>query len=131
MYPWISTTGPYPADGDWTSPCNRGFSQCGIPPCWIPPSFGFEKVFVLAGLRPCTAARPPMGKGYGRPRLRRPQAKKQGISHPKTHTKFGDRKRACCRKQFLRHAPFANKSREERRHSIKKQPAKAKKGIRS
>ena len=38
---------------------------------------------------------------------------------------------ACCRKQFLRHAPFANKSREERRHSIKKQPAKAKKGIRS
>ena len=40
-------------------------------------------------------------------------------------------KRACCRKQFLRHAPFANKSREERRHSIKKQPAKVKKGIRS
>ena len=38
---------------------------------------------------------------------------------------------ACCRKQFLRHAPFANKSREERRHSIKKQPAKAKKRIRS
>ena len=22
---------------------NRGFSQCGIPPYWIPPSFGFEK----------------------------------------------------------------------------------------
>ena len=39
--------------------------------------------------------------------------------------------RACCRKQLLRHAHFANKSREERRHSIKKQPAKAKKGIRS
>ena len=39
------------------------------------------------------------GKGYGRPRLRRPQAKKQGISHPKTHTKFGDRKRATVKKQ--------------------------------
>src|SRR5699024_2771676 len=51
---------PEPEDGDWTLPCNRGFSQCGIPPCWIPPSFGFEKVFVSAGLRPCIAARPPM-----------------------------------------------------------------------
>ena len=27
--------------------------------------------------------------------------------------------RACCRKQFLRHALFANKSREKRQHSVK------------
>jgi hypothetical protein len=39
--------------------------------------------------------------------------------------------RACCRKQFLRHALFANKSREKRQHSVKKQPSKAKRGIRS
>ena len=26
---------------------------------------------------------------------------------------------ACCRKQFLRHALFANKSREKRQHSVK------------
>ena len=31
--------------------------------------------------------------------MRLPQAKKQGISHPKTHTKFGDRKRATVKKQ--------------------------------
>ena len=48
-----------------------------------------------------------------------------------TADELAEYNRACCRKQFLRHAPFANKSREERRHSIKKQPAKAKKGIRS
>lgn len=36
-----------------------------------------------------------------------------------TETTYGRRKRACCRKQFLRHALFANKSREKRQHSVK------------
>ena len=40
-------------------------------------------------------------------------------------------KGACCRKQLLRHAHFANKSREKQWHSVKKQPAKAKRGIRN
>ena len=39
--------------------------------------------------------------------------------------------RACCRKQLLRHAHFANKSRKKQWHSVKKEPAKAKRGIRS
>ena len=39
--------------------------------------------------------------------------------------------RACCRKQLLRHALFANKSRKKQWHSVKKQPAKAKRGIRN
>jgi hypothetical protein len=35
---------------------------------------------------------------YGRFHFRRPQAKKQGISHPKTHTGFRGRKRAAVSK---------------------------------
>ena len=35
------------------------------------------------------------------------------------------KRRACCRKQLLRHAHFANESREKQWHSVKEQPAKA------
>ena len=43
MSPSLSAKATCPAGDGWTSPCNREFSQCGIPPCWIPPSVGFEK----------------------------------------------------------------------------------------
>lgn len=35
---WISATAPHSAGGGWTSPCNRGFSQCEIPPWYHLPS---------------------------------------------------------------------------------------------
>ena len=43
-----------------TSPCNRGFSQCGIPPYWIPPSFGFEKCSFRWFCAPVPPPGPPM-----------------------------------------------------------------------
>ena len=76
------------------SSMRHGFSQCGIPPWWVPLSLGFEKCsfgrFHSATSPPASREEKDMCKVI----CTVPQAKKQGISHPKTHTSFGDRKRA-------------------------------------
>ena len=66
----------------------------------------FWKVFVSADFCPCITAPLHMGKGYGRPHSRRPQAKKQGIFHPYSYSFMHPRQGIKKRHRFVRPMAF-------------------------